>query len=98
TGIFTLSLHDALPISQTNWREGVEALARPQQVRARGQRVGEPAAQHPTGPLAACESPAPGAQVQVMLRRDDLEPEEYQPLAQSRSEEHTSELQSRGHL
>src|SRR5256885_6556764 len=86
--IYPLPLHDALPIPQSNRREGVPALARPQQVRARRQRVGQPATQHSSGPLAARESPTPGAQVQVMLRRDDLEPEEYQPLAQPPLRQH----------
>src|SRR3712207_9554767 len=76
TEIYTLSLHDALPI----WARRQEALPRVEQPRAGAQR---------------CPGPGGGASSPVHLPDD--RPECAPPL-RGRSEEHTSELQSRQYL
>src|SRR3712207_9490994 len=77
TEIYTLSLHDALPIS-----------AEAEEERARGDR------------LALRRPHAREVAVVVGLRRCDLGAEAHldQGVARDRSEEHTSELQSRQYL
>src|SRR5207253_7017358 len=75
TEIYTLSLHDALPISarrpRPTFSRSAPSVRRPR--RRRRARRRRPAARHPRPP-GSCRCPA------------------------CRSEEHTSELQSRGHL
>src|SRR5439155_20002079 len=85
TEIYTLSLHDALPISENTSVSGGKAKARAlvRKIRA-----------HLTAP-ALIEAAG--------LKVEDTVPTAAVPVAASgraraRSEEHTSELQSRGHL
>src|SRR3712207_7811709 len=77
TEIYTLSLHDALPISG-----GVDAVRRrdPQSLLDLGQQVGQRGVDLPVHP------------------RLDVEQEIGDPRCLVRSEEHTSELQSRQYL
>src|SRR2546425_12754666 len=75
TEIYTLSLHDALPISFANHRQG--------QVRERGE-----IARRPDAPLGG------NARVDLGIQHLDDELGERR----SRSEEHTSELQSLAYL
>src|SRR5207253_8880145 len=81
TEIYTLSLHDALPISRGGGepRVAAEPSAHP---RASGPRR--------TGPRSQTGPPAPSPALWTRLHRS--------PAGSCRSEEHTSELQSRGHL
>src|SRR5207302_9820830 len=58
--------------ARPNGRQGVEALARPEEVRAPRQEVCG-ASQHPPGPLARGEAAAEGTEVEIALRRDHLE-------------------------
>src|SRR5439155_23671151 len=79
TEIYTLSLHDALPIFRQSWRQTADArdaLGDRQEVRPprRPERQGQPA-----HAAAQFRNAPPGRRCR-------------------RSEEHTSELQSRGHL
>src|SRR5439155_27060998 len=85
THIYTLSLHDALPISR-------EAAARAGRRAARAGRVsdcGEPAATRDRPRVRDLRGP---------LHDRRPEPHGLGQAAAHRSEEHTSELQSRGHL
>src|SRR3712207_7175757 len=76
TEIYTLSLHDALPISITDPFQPARSRSRREEFRpdARGQQAME----------------------QPLQRRDVVDPRECRGRA--RSEEHTSELQSRQYL
>src|SRR2546428_11838248 len=74
TEIYTLSLHDALPISRAHRRPGPKAGDGPCGSHARASRCGSILLQMKIGPSAPCS----GLEV--------------------RSEEHTSELQSRSDL
>src|SRR5439155_25751326 len=78
--IYTLSLHDALPIFNSNYS-----------IRPRGARLGRRCLRKPDGKQYGCwrdccASTSEEAAPPATERR------------QARSEEHTSELQSRGHL
>src|SRR3712207_9397097 len=73
TEIYTLSLHDALPISA-----------------ARGRAL--------TGAAATRYDSSRTGRRYVHLFRDEEEPMRYIVVLQQRSEEHTSELQSRQYL
>src|SRR5439155_27205601 len=77
TAIYTLSLHDALPIS------GSLAPARKHDEPRQVLRLAAEAVRDPRADAGPAELLAPG---------------ERQDLPRGRSEEHTSELQSRGHL
>src|SRR3712207_8329504 len=83
TDIYTLSLHDALPICRRSTRAGP---ARPRRVRGVGVR--------PTGRPAA--SAAPAGRRDVAAAAPSGRAARSRP--RSRSEEHTSELQSRQYL
>src|SRR5437870_9632244 len=89
TEIYTLSLHDALPICRA--RVGVKAHQRAARTRVRQERFRVAGIfGHDGGDLPQRGRRAGGEVVEVAERgRDDV---------QGRSEEHTSELQSRGHL
>src|SRR5439155_20981240 len=79
TGIYTLSLHDALPISACG----------DQAIRAGGKGEAGAAVRRPSGyALAAAEA----------ARRGEGRRQAGDAGNAGRSEEHTSELQSRGHL
>src|SRR5439155_4724981 len=79
TAVHTLSLHDALPISQRLVELGIPA-----------ERL---------LPLIQCRAREPLAGlVSGSLDVDKLDYQTGEGLAGPRSEEHTSELQSRGHL
>src|SRR3712207_7424645 len=85
TEIYTLSLHDALPISRAGAREDLERLRRaPRDARAVPRRAGVPPARRPAGALTG--------------RRPRSTPGARSALVAGRSEEHTSELQSRQYL
>src|SRR5579872_353080 len=65
--------------------QGIDALARLEQVGVGGQRIGESAAQHPASAMARIlargEPAAPGTPEQIMLRGYYFVPEQYQPFA-----------------
>src|SRR5207253_10886964 len=95
TDLYTLSLHDALPISVGGCLDGVRrgrasylagrlpgSLYDLRHALSHRRRYGEP--HRPPESRASCS-----------CSRRDLGPD---PEVPSRSEEHTSELQSRGHL
>src|SRR5439155_25642494 len=89
--IYTLSLHDALPISPPrrrvrrlgprSSRRGVARWAPPTARGGGRQRAAPPRRTCPSAPPPSAQRTAPGSDT-----------------ARGRSEEHTSELQSRGHL
>src|SRR5439155_25091131 len=82
TQLYTLSLHDALPISERSGRTRVEHPAVPLAPES-----------HPCGCGTLDDTmPAPGELTFAVPRGAK------QPPRHLRSEEHTSELQSRGHL
>src|SRR5207253_11159483 len=94
--LYTLSLHDALPISM-RLGGGVRAREQEAPVRVVGPaRPGLLAAERPF----AVTSFGPGTQAREVAARVRLAEAlaEDQLAAEDRSEEHTSELQSRGHL
>src|SRR5207253_9002555 len=85
--IYTLSLHDALPIW---WRRPIPRAPSAQHDRAQV-HAGSRAVDRELGPLGA--RPDRGLALDHRSRRLGLPPHTF-----VRSEEHTSELQSRGHL
>src|SRR5439155_20264952 len=86
TRIYTLSLHDALPILSTMMRMTLGPVAVPRAASGECTTAGwSPRTSH-AAPLA----PAPTTSTQSATAGDVARP--------SRSEEHTSELQSRCHL
>src|SRR5207253_10519592 len=91
TDIYTLSLHDALPISMKN--EPPESGTRPMLMNA-GMNVAASAAIRMSH-AHANESPAPAA---APLTAAITGFSSARIASTFRSEEHTSELQSRGHL
>src|SRR5207253_9484881 len=88
--LYTLSLHDALPISPPVPAPDRVDLARGRRALARRRRSGSAAARR-----RVALHPRPEAQVADVQRRGARPVRGAQG---SRSEEHTSELQSRGHL
>src|SRR5207253_10691129 len=93
TQTYTLSLHDALPIYKPQLAPTISpALSRhlnlpPGLRQQRGRRCG-------TSSRRGCH----GGEENVGWRAGEPVGPEPEPIAAPRSEEHTSELQSRGHL
>src|SRR3712207_9057572 len=88
TEIYTLPLHDALPISCP----ATDAARPPRPPPPAGRGLAEASASDPTGALR--EKPETG--VEALLAGEPRET--FEGAAGTRSEEHTSELQSRQYL
>src|SRR5207253_6910913 len=92
TGAYTLSLHDALPILAPDELRGVRVLA--MNVKRLGPDNANPMAYRARLANWEKQLTSHGAREFKIV----LEPEKLADLLDERSEEHTSELQSRGHL
>src|SRR5207302_10809980 len=97
TTIYTLSLHDALPILQGRHHRGPFGFRRAEGA-AKGVSREERAAMRLLHAGNADGGPGSGSSEEEVFQRRDQKPYFRQLLPLHRSEEHTSELQSRENL
>src|SRR5439155_24324189 len=98
TEIYTLSLHDALPIYSRSHGDGVVLFGRrrlhgPENLAGCGIEGGEPSVYHGNVNLSVID-----AEAAIHVAAADAARDQCLVHFRIRSEEHTSELQSRGHL